>query len=77
MAHAGAELNDLRSQRNWADYDLDNALDQLAAADYVQAGRDIVHLLEQANAMANVLSQMTAAICVYERDVLRQMTWQP
>jgi hypothetical protein len=77
LAHAGAELNDLRSQRNWADYDFDKSLDQFAAADYVQAGRDIVHLLELANAMASVLSQITAAICIYERDVLRQVTWQP
>ena len=77
LAHAGAELNDLRSHRNWADYDFDQPLDQLTAADYVQAARDVVQLLEQAATMPALLSQITAAIRVYERDVLGQVTWQP
>jgi uncharacterized protein (UPF0332 family) len=77
LAHAGSELNDLRSQRNWADYDFDRPLDQSAAADYVQAARDVVQLLEQAATLSALLSQVTAAIRVYERDVLGQVTWQP
>lgn len=77
LAHAGAELNDLRSQRNWADYDFDRPLDQSTAADYVQAARDVVQLLEQAATMPALLSQMTATIRVYERDVLGAVTWRP
>jgi uncharacterized protein (UPF0332 family) len=76
LAHAGAELNDLRSQRNWADYDFDQVLDQNTAADYVQSAHDIVHLLELAATMADLLSQVTAAMQVYERDVLGEVTWQ-
>jgi uncharacterized protein (UPF0332 family) len=77
LAHAGAELNDLRSQRNWADYDFDQPLDQSTAADYVQAARDVVQLLEQAGGMPVLLSQITDTIRVYERDVLGAVTWQP
>jgi uncharacterized protein (UPF0332 family) len=77
LAHAGAELNDLRSQRNWADYDFDQLLDQPTAADYVQAARDIVDLLEMAATMPALLSQITTVIRVYERDVLGEVTWRP
>jgi uncharacterized protein (UPF0332 family) len=77
LANAGAELNDLRSQRNWADYDLGRTLEQSAAGDFVQAGRDVVALLDQAGTMASVLTRITDAIRVYERDVLGATTWQP
>ncbi len=77
LANAGVELNDLRSQRNWADYDFDQPLDQPTAADYVQAAREVVRLLEQAAAMPTVLSPITAAMRAYERDVLGEVTWQP
>jgi hypothetical protein len=43
----------------------------------VQAAHDFVHLLDQATTMTSVLSQITAVIRVYERDVLRDVTWQP
>jgi uncharacterized protein (UPF0332 family) len=77
LAHAGAELNDLRGQRNWADYDFDQPLEQSTAADYVQAARDLVHLLESAATMPSLLSQITATIQVYERDILKEVTWHP
>ncbi len=75
LAHTGAELNDLRSQRNWADYDLDRALEQTNAADYVQSARNALEVLEQAATMPTVLSSITNAIRVYERDVLKQVSW--
>jgi len=77
LVNAGAELNDLRSQRNWADYDFNLPLDQFTAADYVQAARDIVQLLELAATMPALQSQITTVIRVYERDVLGDVTWQP
>jgi hypothetical protein len=77
LSHAGAELNDLRSQRNWVAYDFDRPLDPSSAADYVQAARDVVGLLEQATTLPAVLGPVTAAIRVYERDVLGEVTWQP
>jgi uncharacterized protein (UPF0332 family) len=76
LAHAGTELSDLRSQRNWADYDFDHVLDLSVAADYVQAGHDIVHLLDEANTMPALLAQITAVMRAYERDVLREVTWK-
>ena len=77
LAHAGAELNDLRSQRNWADYDFDRPLNQPTAADYVQAARDLLHLLDLAATMPALLSQITGVIRAYEHDVLGEVTWRP
>ncbi len=77
LAHAGAELNDLRGQRNWADYDFERPLEQSTAGDYVQAARDVVQLLEQARALPAVFAAITLAIREYERDVLQEVTWQP
>jgi hypothetical protein len=77
LANAGAELNDLPSQRNWADYDFDQPMDQFTAADFVQAARDVVLLLEQVAGMPTLVSQITAVIRVYERDVLGDVTWRP
>ena len=77
LSHAGAELNDLRSQRKWADYDFYQPMDQSVAADYVQTARDVAGLLEQAATLPAVLAPVTAAIRAYERDVLGEVTWQP
>jgi hypothetical protein len=77
LQHAGAELNDLRSQRNWADYDSDRVMAHSTAADFVEAAREVVSLLEQATTLPTVLSQITIAIRDYERDVLGDVTWSP
>jgi len=37
---------------------------------------DLIQLLEAAAALPAVVTQLTAAIRDYERDVLRQVTWQ-
>jgi uncharacterized protein (UPF0332 family) len=76
VTDAGGELNDLRQTRNWADYDLDQVLDQGTALKYVQAAIDLVHFLDTVAAAPAVLTRITEAMKTYERDVLRQVTWR-
>ena len=73
---AGLNLNDLRSKRNGADYDLHRPFDKAPAFLCVQTAGDIVKLLDQVPGLPHVQQQITDAIRVYERDVLRQITWQ-
>jgi uncharacterized protein (UPF0332 family) len=75
--NAGLNLNHLRRVRNRADYDLDRPLDQAAAVAQVQAAADIIPLLKSVPTTPTVQTQITEAIQTYERDVLRQVTWQP
>lgn len=76
LAHAGAELHDLRGQRNSADYDFGRHFDQTMSMDYVEAAREIVELFELAKDTPTVLSRITTAMQAYERDVLGEVTWQ-
>lgn len=73
---AGSELNSLRRERNRADYDLDRTLGHDDARLQVQAARQISRILEVA-ATETARTQVRDAIRIYERDVLKQQTWQP
>jgi uncharacterized protein (UPF0332 family) len=75
VQQAGDELNDLRRVRNWADYDVERDFPHTTAADFVQLAESLLTLLQTAAAEAGVRTQITAAIRVYERDVLREVTW--
>jgi uncharacterized protein (UPF0332 family) len=77
IRHAGAELGDVRRARNWADYDLDQPFDHATAFGYVLSATDIIQLLELLPTTPTVLAQVMDAIKVYERDVLKHVTWQP
>ncbi|MBY0524193.1 MAG: hypothetical protein K2R98_12385 [Gemmataceae bacterium] len=77
LAEAGRRLNDLRSQRNWADYNLNRSFPHLHASHQVQAAAEIVRMLDEAVTMPAVQTAMTAAIEAYERQVLRQSTRRP
>jgi hypothetical protein len=74
---AGADLGYLRSDRNGADYDLDHPFLQQVAIGDVQTADDIIKLLDQVPTLPHVQQQITDAIRIYERDVLKQVTWQP
>jgi uncharacterized protein (UPF0332 family) len=74
---AGRNLTYLRQIRNWADYDLDRPLDHATALGWVQMAEDVFQLLESAAAEPVIRTRITDAIKIYERDVLRQVTWQP
>ena len=76
IVKAGSDLRDLRSERNAADYDLDWPFPQPAALGDVQTAEDVIKLLDQVPTLPHVQQQITDAIRLYERDVLRQVTWQ-
>lgn len=77
VQNAGAQLSFLRHERNQADYDVDRSLDQTSAIDRVQMGADIVALLDAVAKEATIIAQITEAMKIYERDVLREVTWHP
>jgi uncharacterized protein (UPF0332 family) len=76
VENAGRNLQTLRRDRNRADYDLTHPLAQATAATQVQAAKDIVNAL-QAAAQEPVRTQIVDAIKIYERDVLKDVTWHP
>lgn len=73
----GIQLNDLRQARNRADYDLERSVDEISALDKVQLAADILELLDSVATEPTVLAQITDAMKIYERDVLREVTWHP
>jgi uncharacterized protein (UPF0332 family) len=77
VRQAGLDLNQLRSMRNRADYDLDREFLQPLAFSQVQVADTVIDLLQALAATPAILTQIIDAIKVYERDVLKQVTWQP
>ena len=73
---AGLDLNDLRSKRNGADYDLHRPFAEASAILCVQTAGDIITLLDQVPGLPHVQQQLTDAMRLYERDVLGHVTWQ-
>jgi uncharacterized protein (UPF0332 family) len=77
VQRAGNDLNYMRRIRNQADYDLGRPFAQQTGIDQVQLATDVVQLFETLAIVPTVLGQVIDAIKIYERDVLRQVTWQP
>jgi uncharacterized protein (UPF0332 family) len=77
VSNAGRDLNHLRGSRNRADYDFDTSIEQLEAMDLVQSAANIIQLLDDLSKEATILARVLDAIKVYERDVLREVTWHP
>ena len=75
VENAGNDLNHLRRNRNWADYVLDQPLAFATAQGFVQLADSIIQLLESVPTAPSVQAQITDAIKIYERDILRQVTW--
>jgi uncharacterized protein (UPF0332 family) len=73
---AGLDLNDLRRQRNQADYDAHRPIGQAEADNLVVIARVIIQALDAA-AREPTRTQITNAMVIYERDVLRDVTWHP
>lgn len=73
---AGSDLNDLRSERNKADYDLRRSYVQSKAADWVKIAEQIILALEAA-AADPTRAAIQAEVIRYERDVLHDVTFQP
>jgi uncharacterized protein (UPF0332 family) len=76
IQHAGNRLTYLRGRRNWADYDLGRPVDEILAAQEVLNAADIIQTLEALRTVPAALARVTTAIRDYERNVLRQVTWQ-
>jgi hypothetical protein len=73
---AGGNLQTLRRNRNWADYDFDAPMDQASATVQLRVATDIIRVLEAA-AQDPIKTQITDAMKIYERDVLKTVTWHP
>jgi len=73
---AGQNLDILRTERNRADYDVDRPYNHAKAMPLVQAAKDVIAVLEVAeNEPTKTL--ITDAMKIYERDVLKNVTWHP
>jgi hypothetical protein len=77
VSNAGKNLYELRRMRNWADYDFGYPLDGAAAIYHVGIATDIVQLLHHLANESAILSRVVDGIKIYERDVLREVTWYP
>ena len=73
---AAADLNVLRRDRNRADYDLARPFARAAATTLVASARRLLHLFTAAGRGPNRVAVRDAMI-VYERDVLKAVTWTP
>jgi uncharacterized protein (UPF0332 family) len=77
VSNTGHELSQLRRDRNWADYDLGRSVLQGDAFSAELLAEKIINLLEATAVEPSLRTRITEAMKVYERDVLRQVTWQP
>jgi uncharacterized protein (UPF0332 family) len=77
VAKAGRTLDVLRRDRNRADYDLWRTIRHADVVSLVQEAKAIVQSLEVAVADSTIKTQITDTMKTYERDVLREVTWQP
>jgi hypothetical protein len=76
VENARRDSQTLRRDRNRADYELTRPLDQGTSLAQVQATQDIVRVLDVAG-QEPTRTRIIAAMKVYERDVLKAVTWQP
>jgi uncharacterized protein (UPF0332 family) len=73
---AGAFLNNLRQMRNGADYDLFRQFAQSQALAVLSPARQAIQALDAAK-QEPTRTQIRDTMRVYERDVLRDVTWRP
>jgi uncharacterized protein (UPF0332 family) len=76
IQHAASNLHSLRSLRNQADYDLQRPIRQSVALAQSQISQQIIQTLVLGRQQP-VRTAITDAMRIYERDVLRDDTWQP
>lgn len=76
VSDAGNRLNALRRERNRAEYDAHISVSQSSARTHVQRAEEIIQALDAA-AIEPVRTQITDAMKIYERDVLKDVTWHP
>ena len=76
VANSGRELKDLRSRRNAADYQDRPAVTAKDAEAALIFAQTIVSALDAA-LDEPVRTQVRDAMKIYEKDVLKEVTWQP
>ncbi len=77
VMNAGRNLNHLRGVRNLADYDFNTSIEQMEALELFQRATDIIQLLDDLAKETTIRDRVLDAIKIYERDVLREVTWHP
>jgi hypothetical protein len=73
----GDGLRDLRRERTRADYDRTGPFSHQRAVAQVQLALDTVQLLDDLAANPAALARVMDGIRVYERDVLKEVTYRP
>jgi hypothetical protein len=73
---AGSRLGLLRRERNWSDYDDHRTITSIDAVRNVQEAEAIIQALDAA-ALDPIRTQITDTMKIYERDVLKDVTWYP
>ena len=76
VSRAGQRLNHLRGERNRSDYDDRSSVTQAVARNLVQTAEKVIQAFDDAR-LEPTRTQVTNAMVVYERDVLRDVTWHP
>ena len=76
VQRAGSDLDALRDLRNQADYDLRRPMAQKIVSARLQLAERIIQIFDAAR-LEPARSQITDTIKIYERDVLREVTWHP
>jgi uncharacterized protein (UPF0332 family) len=76
VSRAGQNLSYLRSKRNRADYDAQVTMSHAEVSGYVQTAEEIIRAFDAAR-LEPTRTQITDAMKLYERNVLRQVTWRP
>jgi uncharacterized protein (UPF0332 family) len=76
IREAGNTLRILRGFRNRADYDLDTPFLEAWAVEQTQQAHNLIRVLDELAATPTVLARVVAAIQVYERDILREVTYR-
>jgi uncharacterized protein (UPF0332 family) len=76
VQRAGRQLNDLRRERNRSDYDDHLTITKATAVQTVHLAEEVIRALDAA-AIDPVRTQITDAMKIYERDVLKDVTWHP
>jgi uncharacterized protein (UPF0332 family) len=73
---AGIEMKELRAKRNQADYHRTATFAHVSATGPVLAGLGVLDLLESVQESPPTLARIAEAIRVYERDVLRVVSYR-
>ncbi len=73
---AGQDLQALRQERNRADYDIKRSFPAGTAVNLVRNAEQIFQALDAAR-REPTRTAITDAMKIYERDVLRDVTWKP